>query len=64
MALLFCPHCDQIIEVLGEPRGLLCDCGGALEPCDSEREAPARERLAAEIYAVAAELAEAAAAEA
>ena len=29
--LLFCPRCDQVIEVRDAPRALPCDCGGELE---------------------------------
>jgi hypothetical protein len=37
--LLFCPHCDDIIEILGEPPRPLpeCEhCRAALESCDSQ----------------------------
>jgi hypothetical protein len=35
MALLFCPHCDEVVEVRGEPRGMQCDdCGAELERCE------------------------------
>lgn len=38
--LLFCPHCDDIIEILGEPlpRPMPeCEhCGGVLEAMDGE----------------------------
>jgi hypothetical protein len=37
--LLFCPHCDDIIEILGEPPRPLpeCEaCGAELENCDPQ----------------------------
>lgn len=34
MCLLFCPHCDDVIEILGEPWNPQCECGAELEACD------------------------------
>ena len=40
---LACPHCDEILEFLGEvpfnayhPEDFRCDCGGLLEPVEDE----------------------------
>lgn len=38
--LLFCPHCDDIVEIFGEPTKPMPqhDCGAVLEPIDPEAE--------------------------
>jgi hypothetical protein len=43
--ILFCPHCDDIVEIFGEPRALECEvCGAVLEPVVDPDSAAAFER--------------------
>jgi hypothetical protein len=56
--LLFCPHCDDIVEILGErPRPLPeCEtCGALLEACDQAALEAASQAAAAPDRAKAAE---------
>jgi hypothetical protein len=59
MAILACPRCGLVTEILGDaPRAeLACECGAALELCDDERQQAAREHLADTICALAGDLA-------
>lgn len=49
--LLFCPHCDDIIEILGEPlpRPMPeCEhCGAVLDVCDADHPASVERQFAA-----------------
>lgn len=44
MAVFLCPHCDDLIELLGDERrpAPQCDCGGLMEPIEVQEE---RDRL-------------------
>jgi hypothetical protein len=36
MTVMFCPHCHDVIEILGEPRAIKCACGAELERYDEK----------------------------
>lgn len=40
--VLSCPHCDQIIEVVGEPRSFECECGALMEPFEGDGQVDAQ----------------------
>lgn len=45
MALFTCPHCDELVELLGEPTRIPphCDCGGVMEPLAASDDADHRD---------------------
>jgi hypothetical protein len=36
MTPLFCPHCDVIIEIFGEPLAHECECGAVMETYEGD----------------------------
>lgn len=36
MTILACPHCDEIIEIFGEPLAHECECGAIMEAFEGD----------------------------